>query len=66
MTAEGQHWVSPSYLCRIVGGAPSIQEPGKCSAIAWFAPDDLPAELTEVTRVNLASYLKHRLTSVSA
>ena len=59
LPAEGQHWVSPSYLCRIVGGTPSICEPGKCSAIAWFAPDDLPAELTEVTRVNLESYLKH-------
>jgi mutator protein MutT len=66
LPAEGQHWVSPSYLCRIVSGTPSIQEPGKCSAIAWFVPDDLPAELTEVTRVNLESYLKHRLTSVSA
>jgi ADP-ribose pyrophosphatase YjhB (NUDIX family) len=70
LTAEGQHWVSPSYICRIVGGTPMrlrrIREPGKCSAIAWFAPDDLPAELTEVTRVNLGSYLKHRLTSVSA
>lgn len=66
LTAEGQHWVSPSYLCRIVSGTPSIREPGKCSAIAWFAPDDLPAELTEVTRVNLGSYLKHRLTSVGA
>jgi len=58
--AERQHWVSPSYLCRIVSGTPSIREPAKCQAlavIAWFAPDELPAELTEVTRVNLASYL---------
>ena len=60
--AEGQHWVSPSYLCRIVDGTPSIREPGKCSAIAWFAPDAMPEELTEVTRVNLKNYLKHRLT----
>jgi len=60
LTAEGQHWVSPSYLCRIVSGTPSIHEPGKCSAIGWFALDEIPAALTEVTRVNLDSYLKHK------
>lgn len=61
LPAEGQHWVSPSYLCRIHSGTPSIREPGKCSAIAWFAPEDMPADLTEVTRVNLDNYLKRRL-----
>ena len=59
MPAEGQHWVSPSYICRVVRGTPSIREPDNCSAIAWFAPDEVPAGLTEVTRVNLESYLKH-------
>lgn len=60
LPAEGQHWVSPSYLCRIVSGTPSIREPGKCSAIGWCALDEIPAALTEVTRVNLDSYLKHK------
>lgn len=60
LPAEGQHWVSPSYLCRIVSGTPGIREPGKCSAIGWFALDEIPAALTEVTRVNLDSYLKHK------
>lgn len=60
LPAEGQHWVSPSYLCRIVSGTPSIREPGKCSAISWFAPEEMPADLTVVTRVNLDSYLKHK------
>src|SRR5512138_1697711 len=39
---EGQHWVSPSFICRIVSGEPAIREPGKCAAIGWFAPDDAP------------------------
>lgn len=33
---ERQHWVSPTYICRIVGGEPAIMEPGKCDAIGWF------------------------------
>ena len=65
LAAERQHWVSPSYICRIVSGTPSIRESGKCSAIAWFAPDDMPAELTEVTRVNLENQLKYKLTSMN-
>ncbi len=61
LPTEGQRWVSPSYLCRVVSGTPSIREPDKCSAIAWFAPDEMPAELTEVTRVNMESYLSRCL-----
>jgi 8-oxo-dGTP diphosphatase len=54
---EGQHWVSPSFLCRIVSGTPVIREMGKCSAIGWFLPQDAPANLSQVTRENLAHYL---------
>ncbi len=53
---EGQHWVSPTYLCRIVAGEPAIREPGKCTEIGWFAPDAVPAELTQITRENLEHY----------
>ena len=35
---EGQHWVSPTYICQIKSGIPVIQEPGKCSEIGWFDP----------------------------
>ena len=55
---EGQHWVSPSFVCRIVSGTPAIVEPEKCSEIGWFAPDKVPAGLTRVTRENLAHYLE--------
>src|SRR5512138_526741 len=39
---EGQHWVSPSFICRIIAGEPAILEEGKCSQIGWFAPDQMP------------------------
>ncbi|HLY25641.1 MAG TPA: NUDIX domain-containing protein [Aggregatilineales bacterium] len=53
---EKQHWVSPSYICRIVEGAPTIMEPEKCSEIGWFALDNMPDNLTQVTRHDLALY----------
>jgi 8-oxo-dGTP diphosphatase len=60
---EGQHWVSPSYVCRIVSGEPAILEPAKCTQIGWFLPDEAPAELTQITRANLEHYknkISHR------
>lgn len=56
LPAEGQHWISPTYLCRIVAGLPTILEPEKCSAIGWFALGNLPTALSQITRENLVSY----------
>lgn len=53
---ENQHWVSPSYICRIVAGEPVILEPEKCTAIGWFALDEIPAALTQVTQHDLELY----------
>jgi mutator protein MutT len=58
---EGQHWVSPTYLCRILSGTPTIREPGKCTEIAWFAPANAPRDLTVITRENLAHYRRKLL-----
>lgn len=55
---EGQHWVSPTFLCRIVEGEPIIREPGKCSEIGWFDPDEVPTNLSVVSRSNLAHYVE--------
>jgi 8-oxo-dGTP diphosphatase len=57
LAEEKQHWVSPTFLCRITSGTPQIREAGKCSAIDWFAPPDMPSGLTRITRENLANYL---------
>ena len=56
---EGQHWVSPTYLCTIASGEPCIQEQEKCAEIGWFQTDEIPKELTQITRLNLTHYLQH-------
>jgi mutator protein MutT len=58
---EGQHWVSPTYVCTIVSGQPIIREAGKCTEIGWFAPEEVPSDLTQITRVNLAHYRERYL-----
>ena len=56
LPAEGQHWVSPTYICQITSGEPAIREPEKCTAIGWFKIDQVPTELTQITRLNLEHY----------
>lgn len=53
---EEQHWVSPTFICRVTTGQPRICEPGKCAEIGWFYPDQMPEELTLITRMNLKHY----------
>lgn len=52
---ENQHWVAPTYLCKIIKGTPKIMEPEKCDKIGWFSleeADQLP--LSIVTRHDIA------------
>ena len=56
---EGQHWVSPTFLCTLDSGTPEIREPGKCAEIGWFFPEQMPADLTVITRENFTHYLEH-------
>jgi len=60
LPAEGQHWVSPTYICKPVAGEPYIKEPGKCTAIGWFFPDQVPDKLTMISKHNLRHYLDQR------
>jgi 8-oxo-dGTP diphosphatase len=53
---EGQHWVSPTFICRIITGSPVIQEPEKCSEIGWFDLSALPTGLTKISQENLGHY----------
>jgi len=53
---EGQHWVSPTFICAIAAGEPSIRELEKCTEIGWFHPDEMPDDLTVITRENLIHY----------
>lgn len=57
---EGQHWLSPTYLCTIVSGVPENKEPGKCDRIEWFSIEEaekLPLSL--VTQHDI-EFLKKR------
>ena len=56
---EGQHWVSPTFLCQVISGQAKIREPGKCSQIGWFLPGDIPDDLTRITRQNLEHYIHY-------
>lgn len=56
LPAEGQHWVSPSFTARHVGGVPRIREPEKCTEIGWFRLAELPEQLTLAGRDTLAAY----------
>ena len=58
LSEDGQHWISPTYLCTITAGQPTICEPGKCTEIAWFAAHAAPPDLTQITRLNLQHYLE--------
>jgi mutator protein MutT len=53
---EHQHWVSPTFICRITSGDPYIREPEKCTEIGWFNVDQMPNELTQITQLNLEHY----------
>jgi 8-oxo-dGTP diphosphatase len=37
---EKQHWVSPTYMCRITKGKPKIKEAEKCAGLRWVSVKD--------------------------
>lgn len=56
---EKQHWVSPSFICRITSGTPTIREPDKCDEIGWYALEEVPEDrLTIASQKSLASLRK--------
>ena len=53
---DGQHWVSPTLVCRYVSGTPTIREHEKCSGVEWFSLDHLPKPMTAISRTDLVCY----------
>ena len=53
---EGQHWVSPAYLGRVLTGEAKNCEPQKTSEVRWFAPAELPPNLTMTARNAINAY----------
>lgn len=54
---EKQHWVSPTYICKIKKGTPKILEPEKCSAIGWFT-------LLEIEKLDLSIVTKYDISQL--
>ncbi len=52
---DGQHWVSPVYLARIVSGEPENREPAKHAEVDWFVLDKPPALLAQAAREAIAA-----------
>jgi 8-oxo-dGTP diphosphatase len=53
---EGQHWVSPAYLGRILEGGARNCEPDKTREVRWFGMDELPCNLTMTAKNAIAAY----------
>ncbi|HET9946814.1 MAG TPA: NUDIX domain-containing protein [Patescibacteria group bacterium] len=49
---EKQHWVSPTFICKITKGIPEILEPEKCSEFGWFS-------LSEAEKLDLSIVTKY-------
>jgi 8-oxo-dGTP diphosphatase len=57
LPAEGQHWVAPAYLGRILGGRATNKEPDKTKQVRWFRPQALPPNLTMTARNAIRAFL---------
>jgi 8-oxo-dGTP diphosphatase len=53
---EGQHWVSPAYLGRILDGVARNCEPEKTQEVRWFRMDELPCNLTMTAKNAIGAY----------
>jgi len=60
LPAEGQHWVAPAYLGRLVRGEARNCEPDKAEDVRWFALADVPGNLTMTARNAISAYLSQR------
>jgi 8-oxo-dGTP diphosphatase len=56
LPSEGQHWVSPAFLGRVMGGEARNREPDKTSDLRWFPLHQLPPNLTMTARNAVAAY----------
>lgn len=56
--AQGDHWLSTTYLGRWVEGEPHNLIPDRCDDIGWFSLEKMQGlELSRVTKLNLADIL---------
>ena len=59
---EGQHWVTSTFIAKIIDGTPKIMEPEKCEEIGWFTLDeikDIPISIA--TRISYEQLLQKNI-----
>lgn len=56
---EQKHWVTPSYLCKIINGEPKNMEPLKHLELKWFSLEQLPTNITITTKYALKCYKEY-------
>ena len=56
---QGQHWVSPAYLGRILDGVARNCEPEKAQQVRWFRMDELPGNRTMTAKNATAAYQRY-------
>ena len=54
---EGRHYLSVILLVQSFTGTPTIQEPGRCSAIEWADPKSLPEPHFDASRMDIECWL---------
>lgn len=54
---EKQHWVSPSYIAKLIFGEAKIMEPEKCDEIKWVNLSEINSN--ELSRPSKSNYLKY-------
>lgn len=56
---ENQHWVSPSFVAKHIGGDPRITEPDKCTGFKWMKISEInPADLSESSKSNYNKFIE--------
>ncbi|HSC45501.1 MAG TPA: NUDIX domain-containing protein [Candidatus Acidoferrum sp.] len=58
---EGQHWIAPAYLGRVVGGDAKNCEPEKTEEVKWFAINEVPENLTITARNAIRTFVEQCL-----
>jgi 8-oxo-dGTP diphosphatase len=61
LPGEGQHWVAPAFLGRIVSGEACNCEPDKAREVRWFPFAELPDNLTMTARNAIRAYASVRI-----
>jgi 8-oxo-dGTP diphosphatase len=58
LPGEGQHWVAPAYLGRVVNGEVRNCEPDKTQEMRWFDIANVPENLTLTARNAIEAYVR--------